>query len=223
MPADLSNPAVFRRFSGERGEALVIEALKDQKIILGNAEAAEELFARGAVTCFRQGEFLVLEDDWANDLIFILTGRVQITITGFKVAERGSGQHVGEMALIDPSQPRSASAIAMEPTVALVVAEGDFAAVAAHQLRHSGQIKGAGADAFDFGIHRAVSPHLVKLAALTARSGNQNCARIVLGNAEGRSVDIIWNETCLVIQQQAILHAVATRTAAVLASRDADN
>jgi CRP/FNR family cyclic AMP-dependent transcriptional regulator len=84
------------------------------------------------VTLFRPDEFLVLEDDWANDLFFILTGRVPITITGFKVAERGSGQHVGEMALIDPSQPRSASAIATEPTVALVVSEGDFAAVAAH-------------------------------------------------------------------------------------------
>lgn len=132
MPTDQADPAVFRRFSGERAEALVIEALKDQKIILGNAEAAGELFARGKVTCFRQGEFLLLEDDWTNDIIFILSGRAQITITGFKVAERGPGQHVGEMALIDPSQPRSASAIAMEPTVALLVSEGDFAAVAAH-------------------------------------------------------------------------------------------
>ena len=48
------------------------------------------------------------------------------------MAERIAGQHVGEMALIDPAQPRSASAIAMEPTVGLLVGEEDFAAVATH-------------------------------------------------------------------------------------------
>lgn len=49
-----------------------------------------------------------------------------------RLAERGAGQHIGEMALIDPSQPRSASVIAMGPTVGLVVSEDDFSAVAAH-------------------------------------------------------------------------------------------
>lgn len=132
MTADHSDPAIFRRFLGERGQKLIVEALKEQRIVLGNAEAAEELCARGKLICFSQGEFLTIEDRWENDIVFILAGSVQITITGFKVAERGAGQHVGEMALIDPSQPRSASVIAIEPTVGLVVSEEDFSAVAAH-------------------------------------------------------------------------------------------
>ena len=132
MPTDQSEPAIFQRFTGDRGEKLIIEALKEQRLVLGNEEAAEELCARGRPICFQQGEFLAIEDHWENDIIFILAGSVQITITGFKVAERGAGQHVGEMALIDPSQPRSASVIAMEPTVGLVVSEEDFSAVAAH-------------------------------------------------------------------------------------------
>lgn len=132
MTTDHTEPAIFQRFSGERGEKLIVEALKEQRIVLGNEEAAEELCARGKPICFHQGEFLATEDHWENDIIFILAGSVQITITGFKVAERGAGQHVGEMALIDPSQPRSASVIAMEPTVGLVVSEEDFSAVAAH-------------------------------------------------------------------------------------------
>ena len=110
----------------------MVDALKDQRIVLGNAEAAEELFARGKLVCFGAGEFLALEGDWANHVVFLLAGKVEIRITGFKVAERAAGQHVGEMALIDPSQPRSASIIATEPTVGLVVSEEDFAAVAGH-------------------------------------------------------------------------------------------
>ena len=121
---------VFSRFSGARGKELIVETLKDQTTVFGNAAAAGELSDRGTLACFREGEILVREDDWANDIIFILAGRVEITITGFKVAERRAGQHIGEMALIDPSQPRSASVVAMEPTVGLIVSENEFAAIA---------------------------------------------------------------------------------------------
>jgi CRP/FNR family cyclic AMP-dependent transcriptional regulator len=132
VPMDISEPQIFQRFSSDRGEALIIEALKDQKIILGNEAAAEELCARGKLTFFREGDFLATEDSWENSIVFILAGSAQITITGFKVAERRAGQHIGEMALIDPSQPRSASVKALEPTVGLIISEEDFSAVAAH-------------------------------------------------------------------------------------------
>lgn len=128
----LTEAEIFGRFAGGRGKDLIVDALKDQKTILGNAAAAEELCARGNLVCFHEGEPLALEGDWSNGIIFILAGKAKITISGFKVAERTAGQHVGEMALIDPSQPRSASAIALEPTAALIVAEEDFVAVAAH-------------------------------------------------------------------------------------------
>lgn len=132
MSDDQTEPEIFQRFFSERGEKLIVETLKDQRIVLGNEEAAEELSARGKLSFFPEGEFLAMEDHWENDLVFILAGSAQITITGFKVAERNAGHHVGEMALIDPSQPRSASVIAMEPTVGLVVSEEDFSAVATH-------------------------------------------------------------------------------------------
>lgn len=123
---------IFSRFSGERGQTLAIEAIKEQNVILGNVKAAEELCARGELTFFGEGEFLALEGDWSNAIVFIIAGKAQILVTGFKVAERQQGQHIGEMALIDPSQPRSASVVAVEPTVGLVVSEEDFAAVASH-------------------------------------------------------------------------------------------
>ncbi len=125
-------PAVFKRFASNRGKTLAIEALKDQKTVLGNGDAAEELCARGDLKLFDTDDFLAREDDWSNTIVFILAGRAKILIKGNKVAERQAGQHVGEMALIDPSQPRAASVVAMEPTVGLVVEEEDFAAVASH-------------------------------------------------------------------------------------------
>ncbi len=121
---------ILARFTGARGKELIVESLKVQKTILGNTEAAEELAARGNLTFFQEGEFLAVEDHWSNDIIFILAGRARIEIAGSKVAERIAGQHVGEMALIEPAQPRSASVVAMETAVGLIVSEEDFTVVA---------------------------------------------------------------------------------------------
>lgn len=132
MTSESDNLGIFSRFSGDRGKARAIDALKDQKILLGSNEAAEELYARGELICFREGEFLTLEGDWSDSIIFILAGRAEVKISGFKVAERNAGHHVGEMSLIDPAHPRSASIVALEPTVGLVVPEEGFAAVASH-------------------------------------------------------------------------------------------
>ncbi|WP_146592511.1 TIR domain-containing protein [Puniceibacterium confluentis] len=125
-------PKIFQRFSGERGFDLAIDAIKNQKVTLGNVEAAQELCSRGQLTFFGKGEFLAQEGDWANSITFLVAGKAEVRIKGFKVAERQAGQHVGEMALIDPSQPRSASVVAVEPTVGLVVSEEAFTSVASN-------------------------------------------------------------------------------------------
>ena len=124
--------AIFERFSGERGDNLLIETVNEQKTVLGNDAAAKELCTRGSLKYFSEGESLTQEGQWSNSIIFIVAGRAEVSINGFKIAERTHGDHVGEMALIDPSQPRSATVVALEPTAGLVVSEADFAAVASH-------------------------------------------------------------------------------------------
>lgn len=123
-------PNVFARFAGERGKARVIEALKEQRIVLGNKDASEELLIRGHLLTFMPGDILISQGDWSNSLFFILAGAVKIEIKGSLVNERIAGQHVGEMAMIDPGKPRSAQVTATSPTVALVISEEDFSAVA---------------------------------------------------------------------------------------------
>lgn len=125
-------PALFNKFEGERGKARAIEALKEQRIVLGNTAAAEELHARGKIVNHMPGDTLMAEGDWSESIHFILAGSVSVRISRFQVAERVAGQHVGDMSLIDPSKPRSATVTAKTPTVVLVVSENDFTAVAAN-------------------------------------------------------------------------------------------
>ena len=131
-PQKRSKNGILSRFEGERGKELILSSLRDQAIILGNHEAANEILARGQLTHFDKGDLLIAEGDWSNEIIFILAGRVETSIFGFKIAERVERQHVGEMALIDPSKSRSATIRAIEPTVGLTVSEENFAAVASH-------------------------------------------------------------------------------------------
>lgn len=120
---------LLKRFSGERGKALLVDLLTHQRIILGNNDVAKQLAVRGRLVSLKEAEFLIEQDTWTNDIAFIVAGRVEIRIGGMKVAERGDGEHVGEMGSIDPGQPRSASVVALKPTVALVVSEEDFSTV----------------------------------------------------------------------------------------------
>lgn len=123
-------PDVFARFVGEDGKIRAIEALKDQRIVRGNSGAAEELFARGEMKTFMPGGVLITESGWSNSLILLLAGAVKVVVKGNEITSRVAGQHVGDMAMIDPSKPRLADVVATCPTVALVVQEPDFAAVA---------------------------------------------------------------------------------------------
>lgn len=129
MTVDGSQPALLMRFSGARGRDRVLDALKEQRIINGDSEAAEKFCAVGKLAYFATGQSLTTEGSWENDLVFLLAGKTAVEITGLKIGERVAGHHIGEMALIDPSQPRSATVTAIEPTVGLVVSEEDFSRI----------------------------------------------------------------------------------------------
>ncbi|TAZ15422.1 cyclic nucleotide-binding domain-containing protein [Rhizobium leguminosarum] len=133
MTIKVSQP-LFARFHGPAGENRVREAVKDQQIVLGNHDAAEQLATRGTLRNFEAGDLLMEQGEASNSIFLILAGSVEILINngGFKI-HRTAKQHVGEMAMIDPSESRSASVRASEPTVALEVQEADFSDIA-HQV-----------------------------------------------------------------------------------------
>ena len=91
---------------------------------------AEALAASAEVVPFPSGSSIVEESAPDNDLYFILAGTVSIRVFGREIAVRTAGQHFGEIALLDPGKPRSASVMADGETVTARISAAAFAALA---------------------------------------------------------------------------------------------
>jgi CRP/FNR family transcriptional regulator, cyclic AMP receptor protein len=121
---------LIERFRGEHGQRLLKDALSRQSLLQGLPRAVGELIDAAALVDYATGSEIIQQDAADNDIYFLLSGRVSIIINMRLVNTRSSGQHVGEMALIDPSARRSATVVALEETVVARINEPAFAAVA---------------------------------------------------------------------------------------------
>ncbi|RZK44373.1 MAG: cyclic nucleotide-binding domain-containing protein [Hymenobacter sp.] len=121
---------MLERFAGDGNLSKLINTLKKQSIVNGDKDIASAIAEVGEILEFQKGDTIIVQDNTDDDVILILTGRVVITVNGREVAFRNAGQHVGEMALIDPSLRRSASVIAVETTVVVKVSEPQFSPLA---------------------------------------------------------------------------------------------
>lgn len=119
------------RFAGDGGERLRHESLLGHALVQGSEEIATRLLAISDMRVFAPGRVLMEQGAADNDLFLILAGTVSILVNGQEVATRTVGQHVGEMAVVDPAAVRSATVVARDECVALQVREADFAAIAA--------------------------------------------------------------------------------------------
>ncbi len=117
---------MLSRFTGYDGRRFVIDALKEQPVIGGSDNLAEAIFDKVAVTGFSAGAVLIEESAPDNDIFFILSGAVSILVGGREVAVRWTGQHIGEMAVVDTGQPRSATAVAKGEVVVARVSASAF-------------------------------------------------------------------------------------------------
>ena len=117
---------IISRFRGQEGRDRLISALRQQIILHGNETLSIELADQAELLQFEPGEELIVQDSVDDEIYFILTGRLAIVVNGREVAIRNSGQHVGEMTLIDPSARRSASVVAVEQTVVAKISEVSF-------------------------------------------------------------------------------------------------
>jgi predicted nucleotide-binding protein len=118
------------RFQGEEAKPRLIEALRRQSVVRDDEQLANELAKRASVVEVGPGEILIRQDAPDDDIFFILAGRFSVLVHDREVAVRSAGQHVGEMALIDPAARRSATVAAIEESVAARVAEPAFTEIA---------------------------------------------------------------------------------------------
>lgn len=117
---------MISRFRGAENRDRLISALRQQTIIHDNENLAIELAEQAEILQCEPEEYLITQGGADNDIYFILAGRVSIVVNGREVAIRESGEHIGEMALIDPSAKRSATAVAIEQTVVAKISETAF-------------------------------------------------------------------------------------------------
>ncbi len=125
-----SKMSLLARYKGPAGRRLLVEALRRQSIVDGDEMVAQQLCSAAVLREFDDGQRIILQGDRSNDLMLILSGSVRVEVNGRRFASRTSGQHVGEMALIDPSAARSASVFSVGPSVIAKIPEESFASIA---------------------------------------------------------------------------------------------
>lgn len=118
------------RFQGDEGRRRLVGLLQEQVIVGGDATIAGEIADAAILREVCPGDILIRQESADNDLFFILSGGFRVFVNGREVAMRGAGQHVGEMAIVDPSSRRTASLIASEKGLVAQIGEGIFSHLA---------------------------------------------------------------------------------------------
>jgi CRP/FNR family transcriptional regulator, cyclic AMP receptor protein len=119
-----------KRFEGTDGQRRLITALQNCPLVEHNEALASRLAEVGQLVSFETGNAIMAQGAEDNDVYFILVGEVNVLVNGRQVAVRVASESIGEMSLLSPTEPRSASLTARSPVVALKVSEPDFHQVA---------------------------------------------------------------------------------------------
>ena len=121
--------SLLKSFQGSDGRLRLIDALISQPLIRDNdlAAAVEPYLELEEVLA---GTNLIKQGASDTDLFLILSGAFSVAIDGRVVARKKAGEHVGEMAVVNPLTPRSASVTATSDSVVARIAEPDFSALA---------------------------------------------------------------------------------------------
>ncbi len=121
--------SIVKRFQGSEGRPRLIDALISQPLI-GDKDLAVAVARRVKLHEIPAGKNLIVQGAHKADLFLILQGEFSVAIGGRIVARKKAGEHVGEMAVVDPHAPRSASVTALSDSVVARIAESDFSALA---------------------------------------------------------------------------------------------
>ncbi len=111
-------------------EKRINDGLALQNAINGDEELARMIAEKCQVEVYRAGDILMTQGEFEDDVFFILRGRVKCLVDNNLVAERVAGQHVGEMAAIDPRAARSATVIAEEHTETAILSQENLVVIA---------------------------------------------------------------------------------------------
>ena len=113
----MSVDEMLHKFEGDGGRKRLVEAIARQHITAGNHALAEEIAGLVELRAVPAGATLIEQADEDNDLFLILEGEFHILVDGVVAAKRGAGDHVGEIAAIQPALKRTATVVAKSDAV----------------------------------------------------------------------------------------------------------
>ncbi len=126
----MTRGTIAHRLLSDPHHRLLADLIRRQHLVDGNDTVARAFAKSCWVSSLMGGTVLIRQGDANNDLFLILSGRVRILVNDREVATRCSDQHIGEMALVDPASRRTATVVAIEPTVLAKISEPTFVRVA---------------------------------------------------------------------------------------------
>ncbi len=117
---------MIERFAKAGGSENLLDALRAQKLVCGDASLAQEIADVGTLLEVTPGTSIITQNTEDTDVFFILAGAFDVLVHGRKVARRFANDHIGEMAAIQPTQKRSATLTATETSVVCQVTGATF-------------------------------------------------------------------------------------------------
>jgi CRP-like cAMP-binding protein len=113
----MSVDEMLETFEGDRGREALVDAIAIQPITAGNRALAEEVADLVVLRAVPVGDTLIQQADEDSDLFLIFEGEFQVLVGGAVVAKRGAGDHIGEIAAIQPALKRTATVVAKSDAV----------------------------------------------------------------------------------------------------------
>jgi CRP/FNR family transcriptional regulator, cyclic AMP receptor protein len=113
------------RFEGEVGRQRLLEVLSDTSLFRGVSDLSH-FVDRCELVDVPAGTEVIQQGGSDNTLFVILSGSFDMLVNGRRTATRRAGAHIGEMALVDPTARRSATAMASEQSLVLKCSEEHF-------------------------------------------------------------------------------------------------
>ncbi|MFL1612038.1 TIR domain-containing protein [Acinetobacter baumannii] len=99
---------------------VLVNALLAQKLVEHDVQMAKDIAEQGELVQFANGDTIIEQGDYDQDVFFIIAGEVSLLVHGNQFPyTRTAGISIGEMSALDPTQPRSATVKAITDTVTL--------------------------------------------------------------------------------------------------------
>jgi CRP-like cAMP-binding protein len=119
-------------FQGDEGDRRITSIVLNSNLVRNNEPVAKSLIQAGTLCAFPAMTNILTEGEDGDDIHFILRGKAEIIVGDINVNKRSAVRtdHVGEMAATNPNARRSATVLAVEPSVTLQVSATDFIKIA---------------------------------------------------------------------------------------------